>query len=178
MLLALLLLPGQAHELQANRLTLVMREPNHVVVAFVLNYIEVLHRVLDPKASQQSFVLRYSSMPMPALQAELVKAQAQLAAETVLQSANGEMARLSAWAWPTASRVQALLQQRAMQLVVAPTDHPSDDLVEIHADAVTTKPIETLRPRLPLAMMPTLVVSYRPHQSWLAGDKPPVEIRF
>ena len=74
----------RAHELQANRASLVLRDSQHLSVTFYLDYVGVLHQVLAPQRSLQDFVLAYSAMPPQAFNAQLLAAQTKLQSNTSL----------------------------------------------------------------------------------------------
>lgn len=179
LLATLLLVRANAHELQANRLTLVMREPNHLSMTFYLDYLAVMNQSLAPKLTPGDFVVRYAAMPTVILQKELTALQDRLQRETSLQQAKTNTAlRIEHWVWPSVAKVQTMLQQRAMQMMVAPNDHPSDATVEVLADAIATQPIKSILPKLPASFQPMLIVSYRPQQTWVTPDKSPTWVPF
>ena len=154
-----------AHELQANRLTLVLRERNHLAMTFFINYADALHRALAPQQAFQDFVLVYAAMPPEDFQKNLQRAQDRFQAGTHLTLLTGKEARITQWTWPAAARVQASLQEQAMQLMVAPQDHLHEEAVEIRAEIVDRRDIGSLASltlRLPVEFQKVLVVSYRP----------------
>ena len=169
-----------AHELQANRATLVLRERQHLSVTFFVNYTAVLHQVLAPKQAFTEFVLMYSSLPPQEFQVRLLGAQQQLQDRTVVVMASGRTIALTHWVWPEATAVQNLVQQRAMQAVVAPGDHAHEVQTEIRAEAKASNDRElgSVTLRLPPELQQVLVVSYQPRQVWVQPGTPSPEIRF
>ena len=179
-LLALLLvaqvgmITAHAHELPANRLTLVMRDATHVSLTYFIDYPPALHRALAPQQTEQAFVLTYSTMPPAEFQKVLLKAQAKFSAGTHLSIAksaqkgtqNNPALLLTNWQWPDAKSAQALLQQRAMQSIVGAGEHPLEMPFEIRAEATATAAITSLAVQLPAEMGKVLVVSYQPRQTW------------
>jgi hypothetical protein len=160
---------AQAHELDSNRATLVLRDRLHVSITFFVDYPGVLHQVLAPQRSVQEFVLMYASMKPPEFKAQLIEAQRQLQSNTALMLHGGKAAMLTQWKWPEAAVVQNLLQQRAMQAVVAPGDHAHIAPTEIRAEAKSTHAADftSVTLKLPAQFQQVLVVSYRPKQVWL-----------
>ena len=65
--------------------------------------------------------------------------------------------------------MQNLLQQRAMQAVVAPTDHAHAVPTEIRAEAKSSNAADftSVTLKLPAQFQQVLVVSYQPKQVWL-----------
>ena len=177
-LLCLLAASASAHELQANRLTLVLRDRNHLSLTFLIDYTDALHRALSPRRSFDEFVLVYSAMRPEDLKAELLRAQAKLQRSTQLALATGKPVAIANWRWPDAERVQAVLRERAMQAVVAPGDHAHAVPFEIRAEAMSTDDISSSTIRLPEEFQRVLVVSYRPSQRWVEPGARSSEIRF
>ena len=69
--------------------------------------------------------------------------------------------------WPDAERVQALLREHAMRMVVDPGAHSHDDQLEVTAEIRSVTEITSLTAKLPEQLAPILVVSYRPSQIWV-----------
>ena len=169
---------GAVHELQDNRITLVLRDRAHLSLTMYINYSSTLNRLLAPRLSRQEFVLAYSAMGPASFRAEVRRAEAAILAGTKVFGPGGRPVVLGHWTWPDATAVQALLQQQAMQAVVAPGDHPSEQPLEIHAEGTSAQAISTVTMRLPAGFQRVLVVSYTPHQAWVDPAAPSPSIRF
>ncbi len=155
------------HELTDNRATLVLRDQTHLSVTMYIDFTSALHRALAPQHSETEFVLTYSAMPPVRFRDALHKAQARFVINTRVQQSPGDTVVLSNWTWPDATAVQAMLQQHAMQTVVAPLDHAHAQPMEIHADAIAAQPIRAVTIRFPSEFARVLVVSYKPNQVWV-----------
>jgi hypothetical protein len=166
------------HELQANRLTLVLREHNHLSLTFYIDYAGALHRALAPGRTFQEFVLTYSAMRPQDFQAEVQRVQKRFQNETKLTLASGTVVPVTRWNWPDIGRVQAALQERAMRSIVAPGDHTHDEPLEIHAEAISSGDLRSFTIRLPEEFQRVLVVSYRPSQVWADPALPPAPVAF
>lgn len=177
-LLACCALPAPAHELQANRVSLVLRDRNHLTLTLYLNYTDALHRILAPKRPMQEFLLTYSAMPTPALQKELQRAQAKLEAGIKLSLPNQKDLPIKNWLWPDPAKVQAALQERVMQAMVAPGDHSHEAPAEIRAEAVASQDITSLNLRLPDEIQPAMLVWYRPNQWWAEPNSAIPALKF
>lgn len=181
LLLLLLLLAAtfaSAHELQANRATLVLREQRHLTLTLYLDYASALHQALSPEVGFPEFIAVQAAMTPEEFRAELDRAQAKFESGTRLALANGEALALAHWTWPDASALQASMQQRAMQLIVAPEEHAHVESVEIHAEATATVAIDTLSLSLPPEFGQVLVVWFSPQQRWVQQDAEAVQLRF
>ncbi len=169
-----------AHELQDNRATLVLRDRQHLSLTLFVDYPKVLHQVLAPQSTLQEFLLVHSAMKPQEFQTQLIAAQRKLQDGTRLVMSSGKKINLSPWVWPEASSVQKLLQQRAMQAVVAPKDHVHSVPTEIRAEAKSSQAsdFQSVTLQFPAAFQQVLLVSYQPKQIWLQPNSPSAVIRF
>ena len=122
---------SSAHELSENRATMVLRDQNHVAITLYLNYAEVLHRTLAPEQRFSEFVLAFAALPPEQCAAQLRTVQARFQAQIKVLPHPVTDATLQSWEWPAATRVQALLRDRAMQLLTAPNEHAHETPVEV-----------------------------------------------
>lgn len=175
---ALLVFPATAHELQDNRATLVLRDRTHLSVTVYISYSEALHKTLAPQRPFQEFLLTYSAMSVELLEKELKLAQERFQLSTRLRLAPGGEAVLTNWVWPDAKRVQSLLQQRVMQAVVDASGHFHETPMEIHADANAATDISGVQVQFPEEFGRVLVVAYRPNQFWVERKSLSPMIRF
>lgn len=177
-LLCLLGASTAAHELPANRLTLVLRDQTHLSLTYVVDYAEALHQALAPKRALREFILLYSAMQQGEFEAALIKAHAQLIVGTRLTLPTGEMLATRNWQWPEPARARALLQDRAMRLLVGGDDRAHDDPFEVRAEAASSRHIGSVSVRLPEELGKVMVVSYQPRQVWVEPRTAPIALRF
>ena len=169
-----------AHELDSNSARLVLRDRLHLSITFFVDYPGVLHQVLAPQRSVQEFVLMYAAMKPLEFKTQLIEAQRKLQSNTALTLHSGKSAMLTQWIWPEVAVVQNLLQQRAMQAVVAPGDHAHAVSTEIRAEAKSNNATDftSVTLKLPAQFQQVLVVSYQPKQVWLKPHIPSPVISF
>ena len=178
LLLWLLTASIHAHELQTNRVTLVLRDQNHLSMTFFISYTDALHRTLAPQQAFQEFLIIYSTMSPQEFQKELQRAQSKFMAETSLTLPSGGQAIITNWNWPDPERVQATLREQVMQAMVVSQNHTHESPVEIRAEVKSSQDISSVRIGLPEAFQQVLVVSYRPSQVWVAPRTSSAVIRF
>jgi hypothetical protein len=182
LLCALLTLTGvgsaNAHGMEENRATLVLRDQNHVSVTLFITFSEALHRVLAPERSFQEFVLAYATMSPEPFKEALLKAQSTFQAETSTETADGHRLVLERWRWPEPAAVQQVLLERAMQALAAPNEHPYETALEVRAELQAAKAIASVRVSFPPAFQRVLVVSYQPKQVWVEPRRASPEITF
>ncbi len=169
---------GAGHELQDNRATLVLRDKTHISVTFYLAYSAVLHQTLAPQRPLAEFLAVYSSMRPDDLNRELMKAQDKLRAGIKIYLPPGGEAAISNWIWPDAKQVQATLQKCIMQALTDPAGHFHEDPLEIHADAVSTGEIVSVKVLFPAEFQKVLVVAYKPNQTWVEPKTVSSVIKF
>ena len=168
-----------AHELPGNRLTVVRRDELHLALTLFLDDgLQVLQRLLEPTRDLREFILAHAPMPPAQLQARLRQAARALDEGTRVTSLAGQAWKLSGWEWPEATQVSRLLQQRAMQAVVAPGEHAHDSAVELRAQAHTERAGASVSVTLPRSLGRVLVVSYRPSQIGVEPGSASPALRF
>lgn len=176
----LLAAAAPSHDLQDNRVTLVLRDRTHLSITLYLNYPELLYRSLAPNQPYAAFLAAVSGAKPDALQKELTRLHSRFQAETRIRPAQPNPAQLtlSNWTWPDAKQVQAVIQRQIMQSLVDPEAHAHQPPTEIHADAVAPQPIGAVTAEFPAEFQKLLVVSYRPSQTWVEPGARSPEIRF
>lgn len=167
-----------AHELQENRLTLVLHDKHHLVLIFWVNYVEILHRILAPQQTLEEFILVSASVPPEAFEKSLLQVQQMLENKILLMLPENKPVKITHWNWPEASQVQAMFRDRTMQTIVAPSDHHHGEFIEIHAEAYTAHNVKALNISLPPEVRPILVVSYQPEQVWMNPKIKSIQIKF
>lgn len=166
-----------AHEIETNRLTLVLRDRNHLSLSYFIDYPGALHRALAPSRPFSEFILTHSAMAPAEFQKAVSRAHERLQAGTTLGLVSGKLV-ITGWKWPSAERAQGLLREIAMAAIVAPSDHAHLPPLEVRAEAVASQSIDALDVRLPRELQEVVVVSYRPKQVVAKPDGKPARVRF
>lgn len=170
-----------AHDLPANRVTLVLRDETHLSLTCFIDYAQALHRTLAPEQALQDFVLLYSAMKPADFRAAAAQAHAKWSLDTRLTLPTGQALAARNWQWPEPGRAQALLQARAMHLLTggrSDQDHGHETADEIRAEATSASKMETISVQLPTAFGKVLLVSYQPRQVWIDSRSAPMSVRF
>lgn len=167
-----------AHELTESRATMVLRDQNHVAITLYLNYSDVLHRTLAPAQSFAEFVLAFAALSPEQFAAQLKTAQTRLQSQIRVLPRPATEASMRRWVWPTATTVQALLRDRAMQMLAAPNDHAHEPTLEVRVELQTTGRVSAVSAVFPAEFRRVLVVSYRPNQTWAELGDAATEIMF
>lgn len=173
--------PRTVHELQDNRATLVLRGGALLAVSLHINYADALHRTLAPQLSMGDFLAMSAAMPPAQFRAALERAQTHFRHGVHVVQAGGRDVTLDNWEWPDAAQVQAMLQQLAMEAIVAPQDQPHESPLEIRADGVVPGAVGkewSVQVRFPDEFQRVLVVWYKAKQAWSAPQDPSPVITF
>jgi len=178
LLLMALPITAGAHDVVANRLTLVQRDANHVSMTLVIDYVTTLKAVAAPAASYKEFVIACSGMADAQLQRTLSQAHATLEKSIVLQDAQHRTLRVTPLRWPSLTEARKLLQQSAMAAIALGTDKPEPTTLELTADIVSSQRIQSLDVQLPAALADVLVVSYKPVQTAIDPQSRKARITF
>jgi hypothetical protein len=169
---------AQAHELPTNRLSIVLRDNSHITLTYLIDYTAALHLAIAPKRDIAEFIMMYSAMPAADFQKTLANAQSKFSSATKIVLSNGEPVAIRNWRWPDPAKVQAQLQQRAMQSIVAANEHKHEAAQEIQADATTNHKIQHLSLSMPDSFGTVMVVSYKPTQILVKPRTGSVPIKF
>ena len=169
---------SSAHELAENRATMVLRDQNHVAITLYLNFSDVLHRTLAPAQSFAEFILAFSALSPEQFAAQLKTAQTRLQSQIRVLPRPATEASMRRWVWPTATTVQAVLRDQAMQMLAAPNDHAHKPTLEVHVELQTTGRVSAVSAVFPAEFRRVLVVSYRPNQTWAELGDAATEIMF
>lgn len=167
-----------AHDLPANRMSLVLRDDTHVQLTAYIDYTQALHQTLAPLQSRRDFLAQYAAMKPEAFQAALAQAQAQWRSATQLSLPGGEPIALQNWHGPEADRMQSRLQTFAMHLLTGGDEHEQSSVDEIHAEAIAPQKITAVLAQLPKQWGRVLVVSYQPKQAWKEPGSAPMAVGF
>lgn len=160
-----------AHELQADRLTIVQRAPNHFSLTFLIDESTLLRRTLSPQATEEEFILSLAAMPEDRFSALVKQARSRFESELSIVSTDNRKMTLAAWSWPKPSRLQSEARTRAAQLIVGDAAHVHHQAAEIRVDAVSVAPIQRIQLKLPVALPELNVVSYRPVEQRYRQDQ-------
>ena len=169
--------PAWAHELEADRLTLVQRQDRLVEATWRIDLPASLHRMFASQEPYAEFLLRLGAGPPDEARQLLEKARQRWSAEIAFSTSDGAKGAWQRWDWPDAGALKAAAQERLMQRLAGGHDHPDPLTIQAQWLAETT-PLTTLKVSVPPALRPLVIVSYRPRQSFMGANDPTVAIPF
>lgn len=169
--------PCHAHEMEANRATLVLRDGGHLSLTLYLDYAAALHQALAPSRPFEEFMLTHATMPAAQFQQALDGAHRKFEQGT-RAALKGQPLAFRGWQWPAAAQVQQKLRERAMLMVRAQGSHSHEAPLEVRAELAAGEDFHTLKMQFPAEFRDVLVVSYRPAQVWVKPDQPSPAVVF
>jgi hypothetical protein len=171
-------LPGAAHEVESYRISVVLRDQNHVSITLYIVYLVAMFRALGTDVSFSEFILAHASMNQDDLGRDLSRAQALLEKELQLVLPKGQTVGFTNWKWPDPLKTQADMRQLVMAAMIPGGDHMHAAIAEVTAEAQTSVAITKVKLHLPAALLPSLLVFYRANQIWVDRNAPVQELRF
>jgi hypothetical protein len=169
---------GHAHEMEANRATMVLREGGHLSLTLYLDYAAALHQALAPGRPFEEFMLTHATMPAAQFQQALDGAHRKFEQGTRATLKAGQPLAFRGWQWPAAAQVQQKLRERAMLMVRAQGAHSHEAPLEVRAELAAGQDFHALNVQFPAEFRDVLVVSYRPAQVWVKPDQPSPAVVF
>jgi hypothetical protein len=170
--------PAMAHELEANRVTLILRDDIHLNIVFRINYLAYLHQKYAHEITFNEFILRFAGMKEEDFDKLCTQAEQQFSIDTKIETRSGEQLQLDHWKWPSHTKALSRLRDYAMQLIIEPDAHIDIEFSEIQAQGVKLNGLKNSRFRLPSHLGNTLVVHYTAHQQWYDNEKGHLQISF
>ena len=170
---------AHAHEIQANRLTLIQRDTSHLSLRWQIDLISALQRTLEPKSEAVSFQVKLLSLPQTQFEAALKRTQSHIEKELELvidKPKSKARIRLTpkSWRWPKPSELRNHLQQLTAAAVLrqsgqlSGSDHDHPEFFEVTAELVEPAyDLSNMTIKTPEVLGKVMLVYYRPRQLWL-----------
>ena len=178
MILAMaVMLQADAHELQNNRLTVILHEQHSVELVFRLDFAGLLQHAMAPQSSPQEFLVAVAAQPPEKIAPALAALQQQVEKGLMLKS-RGAVLAVQHWRWPSAVMVQAVLREQLMANMVATAESSSASALEVHADASDVLSIERVTLSLPEVIKPAVVVWYKTRQGVITTQSAEQTLEF
>jgi hypothetical protein len=174
----LLFLRGlQAHEINSNKLTLIMREKNHISLVFQINLIKAMNQVIAPQTGNGDFVLGLSGADPKIFQKAYDKTKTKIFNGIQITTKDQSKLVVKDWKWPDAKTIQNQFQSQIMEIMTGTHDHTKEPLVEINAELVSKLDLSEIKIQVLPEIQPILFISYKPSLLWSNLSKPS-EIQF
>ena len=154
-----------AHEIESNRLQVVVRDSNHIQLSLWLNLVDAM-MVDVPAAAAMPWLAEHAAMSSSDFAAAWQQYQTRLEQALTLRVQDQAVPMLR-WAWPASAVLQQQIRTRIMQMTVAPTDHVHAQVLEVRAEGRAPRTVRDIRVQVPPAWQPILITVSRPQQQWL-----------
>ena len=167
------------HELEADLLTVVLRDANHVSLTFRVDEAGVMHRLLSPRSSDAEFLLPLSAMGDETFAIVVQNFRKRFEQEVQVRDEAQRPILLTGWHWPDITETRQRFRQLAMQGLVGAASHEHLPPTVITVDAVSRTEISRVDLRLPGALEGLTVVHYRPlQQTWRSATRSRLDLKF
>jgi hypothetical protein len=171
--------PCTAHEIETDRLTIVMREPSHLALTFRIDEVSLLGRILAPNVSIIEFVLSMAAMDDAKFDEAVDRARSKFISNVSLTDQNSKKLKLFAWQWQPKNILRAEIRRRAIDNIVGSDEHIHSLESELSVDAIADEPVSSVTMSFPPETKKLLVISYKPVQKYLdASIAPDIKITF
>lgn len=178
-ILVVLLLQSRiySHDINSNKISLIMREKNHVSLIMNLNLLKVMNQILSPQTKYGDFIITFSNMDSKNFHREYEKTKTKIISGIIITSR--EQGRLSFrdWKWPDLKVVQNQFQVYVMELVTGSHDHNKEPIVEITAEIIDKSDKTKIQIQVLKEIHPILLISYKPTTIWIEESKN-IDINF
>lgn len=170
------LVPVHAHESEAPKALVVMREAGHCTLTLHFDLARALRLTMQPQAAPAEFLAQASAQAPATFAREWNRVTARWAREVLLEQPAGRF-DAQRWRWPTADEAQALLRQQLMQGLTGDSPEHAPALAQAQGE-FRIAPGPSARLFLPTAFRPLTLTSYRPHQQSVAPGESPISLKF
>ena len=161
-----------SHEINSNKISLIMREKNHISMILNLNLLKAMNQVVSPQTKYGDFVLSFSNIDPKTFQREYEKTKYKIISGITIYSKDQTKLNIKEWKWPDPKVVQSQFQVYVMELVTGSHDHNKDPISEITAEIIEKKEQTNIQIQVLKEIQPVLFISYRPSTSWSIENKP------
>ncbi len=161
-----------AHDINSNKLTMIMREKNHISLVFNINFIKVMNQVIAPQTGSGDFVLGLSGADPKIFQKAYDKTKTKVYNGIQITTKDQTKLIIKEWKWPDAKTIQNQFQTQIMEIMTGSHDHTKEPMIEINAELVSKLDMSEIKIQVIPEMQPILFISYKPSIIWSSISKP------
>ena len=167
----------EAHDINSNKITLIMREKTHISVIMSINLIKAMNQAIAPETKYADFVLSLSNMEPKIFQKEYEKTKAKIASGLYIISKDQNRSFIRDWKWPSPIVLQNQFQVYVMELVTGTHDHNKEPIMEITGEIIDKNDKSKIQIQVSKEIQPILLVSYKPSTTW-SNENIPIPVEF
>lgn len=160
-----------AHDINSNKITLIMREKTHISVVMSINLLKAMNQAIAPETKYADFVLSLSNMDPKTFQKEYERTKAKIASGLYITSKDQNRSFIRDWKWPSPIVLQNQFQVYVMELVTGTHDHNKEPIVEITGEFIDKTDKSKFLIQVSKEIQPALLISYRPLTNWSSENK-------
>ena len=166
-----------AHDINSNKITLIMREKSHVSLIMNINLLKAMNLILAPQTKYADFILTFSNMDPKLFQKEYEKTKIKISSGIILLSKDQSKLPTREWKWPLASVLQSQCQVFVMELMTGNHDHSKEPILEVSTEIIDKTDKSSIQIQVLKEIQPILLISYKPVTNW-GSETRPVTIEF
>jgi hypothetical protein len=160
-----------AHDINSNKITLIMREKTHISVILSINLIKAMNQTIAPETKYADFVLSLSNMDPKTFQKEYEKTKSKIASGIYITSKDQNRSFIRDWKWPSPIVLQNQFQVYVMELITGNHDHNKEPITEITGEFIDKTDKSKFQIQVSKEIQPVLLISYRPITNWSSENK-------
>ena len=166
-----------AHDINSNKITLIMREKTHVSLIMSINLLKAMNLILAPQIKYADFILTFSNMDPKLFQKEYEKTKIKISSGIILLSKDQNKLPTREWKWPLASVLQSQCQVFVMELMTGNHDHSKEPILEVSTEIIDKTDKSSIQIQVLKEIQPVLLISYKPVTNW-GSETRPTSIEF
>ncbi len=167
----------QAHELQAHKLQLVLRDDRHLSLSLWLDIPHAMRKTLEPSLSTASFEMKYSAMPLPLFEKAWGQCISLWLEQWQLKNSAGIALSSPVWRWPDGATLQNQIKLQMMANLTG-TAHVHTELSVVAGEVISSASLRSARLQMPPSWQPLMVLNYKPSQQWSPSSEKTVVLKF
>ncbi len=167
----------QAHELQAHKLQLVLRDDRHLSLSLWLDIPHAMRKTLEPSLSTASFEMKYSAMPLPLFEKAWGQCISLWLEQWQLKNSAGIALSSPVWRWPDGATLQNQIKLQMMTNLTG-TAHVHTELSVVAGEVISSASLRSARLQMPPSWQPLMVLNYKPSQQWSPSSEKTVVLKF
>ena len=127
---------ASAHDINSNKISLIMREKSHISVVMNINLLKAMNHVVSPQVKYADFIMTFSNMEPKLFQREYEKTKTKIISGLIVFAKDQSKLSTRDWKWPTPNELQNQFQIYVMELMTGNHDHTKEPIYEITAEII------------------------------------------
>jgi hypothetical protein len=162
---------ASAHDINSNKISLIMREKSHISVVMNINLLKAMNHVVSPQVKYADFIMTFSNMEPKLFQREYEKTKIKIISGLIVFAKDQSKLSTRDWKWPMPRELQNQFQIYVMELMTGNHDHSKEPIYEITAEIIDKADKSSIQIQVLKEIQPILLISYKPTTNWGSENK-------